>query len=310
MLVPIDTEGRVLSYTDAKTLTDDTVHFVGNEPSDLRRVTGTYHVEGASPHRHLMRGSAIAAVEFNEPTIPPLDVEQGDDSGSTPSAPIEQWFETPIAFDDPGLVPQTFAITAVNQGAKKFTIAGDHVAAIGTSLVVSGSTGNDDAYNVVVAVLDTGSTVITVDEAIADATADGDLITCKGVVVYEPSAGDRLLDVQVEILTPWDGTSPKGDVGMFGGEIPEKGWFGALTSGVLDMTFVAEDNYGGIAYSDDQQTSIAEALGGLGYGLIGGRFTGDEAVRCLVSGDGSIGGAAPGASQGSAVVHVKIRLAT
>ncbi len=73
----------------------------------------------------------------------------------------------------------TFAITAVDQGAKTFTIAGDKTALTGlqTSIVVAGSTGNDGSYTVASLTLVTGNTVVAVNEAISDATVDGTLTT-------------------------------------------------------------------------------------------------------------------------------------
>lgn len=71
-------------------------------------------------------------------------------------------------------VSNSFAITAVNQGAKTFTVTGDASAfAMNDSLLVLGSTGNDGGYTIVSAVFGAGSTVITVVEAIPSATADG-----------------------------------------------------------------------------------------------------------------------------------------
>lgn len=70
-----------------------------------------------------------------------------------------------------------FLITAVNQGAKTFRIAGDHVAAfpVGQHVQVYRSTGNDNTYEIAVVSLVTGNTVIEVVEAIPDATVDGAL---------------------------------------------------------------------------------------------------------------------------------------
>lgn len=67
------------------------------------------------------------------------------------------------------------AITAVNQGAKRFTVAGDHVAdyPAGTPLTVSGSTGNDGSYTIASVTLSAGNTLIVVNEAISDGTPDG-----------------------------------------------------------------------------------------------------------------------------------------
>jgi hypothetical protein len=68
-----------------------------------------------------------------------------------------------------------YAITAVDQMAKTFTVQDPSAAlsgATGTFEVV-GSTGNNATYTIASAVAGAGSTVITVVESIPDATADG-----------------------------------------------------------------------------------------------------------------------------------------
>lgn len=68
----------------------------------------------------------------------------------------------------------TYTITGVSQGAKTFTINEDVVQKLSdesiTQLSISGSTGNDDIYTINSTA---GATVFTVDEAIPDATVDG-----------------------------------------------------------------------------------------------------------------------------------------
>lgn len=68
-----------------------------------------------------------------------------------------------------------FDIIGVNTGDKKFTIDGDHTATFvaDQKFVVKDSTGNDTQYTVVSSELVSDDTVITVSEAIADATVDG-----------------------------------------------------------------------------------------------------------------------------------------
>jgi hypothetical protein len=68
-----------------------------------------------------------------------------------------------------------FAIIAVNQGTKTFTVAGDQISYLPATGVatVSGSTGNDGIYTVVSATLIGGNTAIIVSQAIPNATADG-----------------------------------------------------------------------------------------------------------------------------------------
>lgn len=69
-----------------------------------------------------------------------------------------------------------FNISAVDQGAKKFTIAGLDLTShfvTRAPLQVAGSTGNNGLYTVDTSAFVGGNTEITVDEAIPDATADG-----------------------------------------------------------------------------------------------------------------------------------------
>lgn len=68
-----------------------------------------------------------------------------------------------------------FTITAVATVAKTFTVTGDASAVItaGTGLKVIRSTGNDGTYTVVSSIFGAGSTVITVNEVVPDATGNG-----------------------------------------------------------------------------------------------------------------------------------------
>lgn len=72
-----------------------------------------------------------------------------------------------------------FAITGVDQGTKKFTVAGDKTALFeeGDVFDIIDSTGNDGAYTVVASVAVAGpNTEIEVDKYIPDATVDGTII--------------------------------------------------------------------------------------------------------------------------------------
>lgn len=78
----------------------------------------------------------------------------------------------------------THAITAVDQAAKQFTIAGDHYAeynlnrlGFGATVAVAGSTGNDGAFTPTAASFDGANTIITVAEAITSAVADGTIVS-------------------------------------------------------------------------------------------------------------------------------------
>lgn len=69
----------------------------------------------------------------------------------------------------------TNAITAVNQGLKRFSVGASIVLVAGDVIMVDGSTGNDGLYTVVSCT--TGATsLIFVKEPIVDATVDGNVV--------------------------------------------------------------------------------------------------------------------------------------
>lgn len=74
----------------------------------------------------------------------------------------------------------SYAIVAVDQGAKKFEISGDHTGFFGAGeiILVTVSTGKDGRYTVASSTYNGGSdrTEITVSETIPDATVDGDIL--------------------------------------------------------------------------------------------------------------------------------------
>lgn len=88
------------------------------------------------------------------------------------------------------------AITAVNQGTKTFTVAGDQTAiyVYGRNLHVDGSTGNDGGYHVASSTFTGGNTEIVVAEAIPSAVADGNLHYDTFVHVWLNAGSWDLLD--------------------------------------------------------------------------------------------------------------------
>lgn len=86
-----------------------------------------------------------------------------------------------------------YPITAVNTGTKTFTISGNQVSkiAVGATITIDGSTGNDGDYTVVSRTFSTPDTLIVVSQTIPDATADGAIkapvtLTENNVVVAVP----------------------------------------------------------------------------------------------------------------------------
>jgi hypothetical protein len=95
----------------------------------------------------------------------------------------------------------SYTISAVDQGAKTFTVVGRCAARFDgiETITVWGSTGNDGDYSLVGAVESGDETILTVSEAIPDSTADG--------YVQEPIivvAEDLANPLDYDLLLAWD----------------------------------------------------------------------------------------------------------
>lgn len=85
------------------------------------------------------------------------------------------------------------AITGVNTGSKVFTVAGDklHLFLSAGTFTIAGSTGNDGTYTIASdSVLNGSDTDITVNEAIPNATADGNIEQVTGIEVLDWKRAD------------------------------------------------------------------------------------------------------------------------
>ncbi len=113
-------------------------------------------------------------------------------------------------------------ITAVNTGAKTFTIVGDYAALITSSgtITVVRSTGNNDDYTVVTAVYGGANTVITVSEVVPSAVADGSIqyedqaiYSTTRTVTYSDEIATVDIDVEVDCFS---GTFTSTDATSYG----------------------------------------------------------------------------------------------
>lgn len=143
-----------------------------------------------------------------------------------------------------------------------------------------------------------------------------DLLT--GAALYTPTVGDVLIDVWLEVVTPWDGTTPKCDVGMFSGQ--EYGWWGNVTTGapillmgadsayaLSDPGMVAQTAQGGNAPPASGLSAWAafNSSGDFGnYRVLPAKFATTDPVKVVVSQDGKNTGADPGSAQGSAILYL------
>ena len=95
------------------------------------------------------------------------------------------------------------AVTTGVAGAGSFEVATDVSLKFtkGTKIVVYGSTGNDGVYTVKAdATYPDSNTIITVEEAVADATADGDITGVVTLTLEEGLSGDFVTNSFIEIL--------------------------------------------------------------------------------------------------------------
>lgn len=131
-----------------------------------------------------------------------------------------------------------------------------------------------------------------------------------GAAVYTPTIDDLLMDAWVEIDTAWDGTTPKGDFGMFVGA--NYGAFGCASGGV-DMTAADTECPPGFLNQEAASPVGTDLLltGALNNTSTAWRsaplkFTAVDPVKVCVSQDGTNTGADPGSTQGAAVLHLVV----
>ena len=111
-----------------------------------------------------------------------------------------------------------------------------------------------------------------------------------GADLYNPTIGDLLLAGWIEIVTPWDGTTPKGDFGSFivndrvvQAESIGAGLCDVVGSGVMSMDQPPTTPAGaGLVIPQVQQGGAILA----GGGKVPGRFTTNNAIRAMVSQSG------------------------
>ena len=168
-----------------------------------------------------------------------------------------------------------------------------------------------------------------------------DILT--GAALYTPTVDDILIDAWIEIDTAWDGTTPFGDFGTFGGGAGNLGFLRGLSNFAVDMTQADDatdpgagflwgvgwsrmgdngvlggitDSVGhGVLFETDAIASVPQAAtplvtngtnssnSHLGQRSIG-KFTAANPVQVVVSQDGTNTGADPGSTQGAAILYL------
>ncbi len=224
---------------------------------------------------------------------------------------------TDLNFDTPGLVTKTFDITALDQGAQKLTIAGDHrtLFPVAAALRVVGSTGNDGTYTVDTVTFTGGNTEIVTVETLPDGTVDGVAANSgtAGITVAHLGVGDVLLgsyggSVSGQALpcpcflfspTPWDGTSP---VLYFSTAAQRANVHSiAIEQQSLDNNADADYYSDGVLFDNLPNNGITNA----NFMNINGPIRAAEAVDLVVLVDDNNGGD-PGSTVGAAILVLQI----
>ncbi len=130
-----------------------------------------------------------------------------------------------------------------------------------------------------------------------------------GVDVHTFAAGDYLLAAWIEVLTAWDGTTPKGDFGFVAHSN-----FGLLAAqgSVADLSLAWGE---AIAGSGALQSGDPNALFVPPYAAIGSnaapiRFTAPNTLQVWASRDGISGGTATGGAAGSGAIVLRVGTTT
>lgn len=129
-----------------------------------------------------------------------------------------------------------------------------------------------------------------------------------GVSLYVPTVGDVLVDGWFQIDTAWNGTTPNGDFGSFVGTT-----FGYIGNAFDVVNFSVADHAtlgAGLQTAGHTSNAPLSLLGAAaGANLLGLRiapavFTATHPIKVVVSQDGQIGSAAPGSTQGAAILYL------
>lgn len=128
----------------------------------------------------------------------------------------------------------------------------------------------------------------------------------EGVTLFTPAAGVTLLNLWLEVLTVWDGTTPLADIGAF--DMGNTGWFASRGQGAIPLDDEADGDIDGIVSQESgigaRSTDLVQNVttGAVFQRVLPGRLTGVP-IKIVVSQNGGNNGDDPGSSQGMLRVH-------
>jgi len=130
-----------------------------------------------------------------------------------------------------------------------------------------------------------------------------------GTVLYTPKAGEELLNVWVEVDTPWDGTTPTVGIGTFSGvttDLFNVAWGGTGANPSLSTVDVTVAGAGYKANNTGgNRDLLTVTTNGSGSRVALGVFDGTEPLKAVVSQDATTTGGSPGATQGTGYVYIE-----
>lgn len=125
-----------------------------------------------------------------------------------------------------------------------------------------------------------------------------------GIPLYTPTIGDILWESWFEIDTPWNGTSPRGDLGQFDLGTIDGLWYATRQAG-WDMT-AGDTQFPGsyLTNTSSNDGSLLSTQSPNFSRIVPGKFVSAAPINMIVTQTGRLGGASPGATQGSAYLYI------
>lgn len=132
-----------------------------------------------------------------------------------------------------------------------------------------------------------------------------------GVTVYTPGVTTVLLDAWVDRTSPWDGTTPRFDIGDDSIDLTQNGWFTQAWNPLNLASNLAAANWG-LSQGSLSSVAIAYAMynDAGGEGSVVHQRVINGSISICVSQNGLAGGAPSGGTSGTASLYLHVATPT